>query len=84
MRGFTLALRQLADRAEHSFANVRLDGAVEPADSRAAARAFATELSRLVAGSTASSTAGSAGQQPAAAAPSAPVISANRPIEITV
>ncbi|MFM2164136.1 MAG: hypothetical protein RL325_573 [Planctomycetota bacterium] len=77
MRGFTLALRQLADRAEHSFANVRLDGTVEPADPRATARAFATELSRLVAASQAARTATEDG-------PIQPVISANRPIEITV
>ena len=75
MRGFSTALRQFADRADHAFAQVRLDPALVEVDARSIARTFATELSRLT-------------PMPSvgAAAPErteAPIISANRPLEIT-
>lgn len=83
MRGFSTALRQLADRAEGAFANVRLDPALVEVDARSIARSFATELSRLApmpkaeADSSASADRASQSVEP-------PVISANRPIEITI
>lgn len=47
MRGFSLALRQFADRADHAFVQVKLDPALVEVDGKNAAKAFATELSRL-------------------------------------
>jgi chromosome segregation ATPase len=47
MRGFSIALRQFADRADQAFAQVRLDPALVEVDAKSAARVFATELSRL-------------------------------------
>ena len=90
MHGFTLALRQLADRAERSFAEVRLERALAPSgrepaeafDPRSAARVFATELSRL--GTSPSAPSDSVVEGMAARSTGSSVISANRPIEISV
>ena len=83
MRGFSTALRQLADRAEGTFTNVRVDPALVEVDARSIARSFATELSRLApmprVEDDGSGSAGATGQST-----EAPVISANRPIEITI
>lgn len=83
MRGFSTALRQLADRAEGAFANVQVDPALIEVDARSIARSFATELSRLAPMPRV--------EPDASRLPSgeptvseAPVISANRPIEITI
>ncbi len=88
MRGFSSAMRQFADRADHAFALVRLDPTLAPFDARQIdpkdlARSFATEVSRL-----------GAHTRPAAApsslAPAAvefefcSVISTNRPLELGV
>jgi hypothetical protein len=61
MRGFSLAMRHFADRADHAFLNVRLDPALLDPSSTAAvagaaasdaapadAKSLATELSRLM------------------------------------
>lgn len=77
MRGFTLALRQLADRAEHSFANLRADSLAAPQDARATAEAFAAELSRLVASNP------NRDRLRHGPTEGGPVISANQPIELT-
>lgn len=75
MRGFSTALRQFADRADHAFAQVRLDPAHVDLDARSAARTFATELSRL----TPMPTVATIGLD----RPAVPIISANAPLEIT-
>lgn len=80
MRGFSLALRQFADRADHAFVQVKLDPALVEVDGKSAAKAFATELSRL----------GTLPKLPVQVAgqprqyESAPVLAANRPMEIDV
>jgi len=79
MRGFSLALRQFADRADHAFAQVRLDPALVEVDAKSAARVFATELSRLGAlpAMPANDDAGS-GRKPGV------VIAANRPLDLSI
>jgi chromosome segregation ATPase len=79
MRGFSLALRQFADRADHAFAQVRLDPALVEVDAKSAARVFATELSRLGAlpGLPANEHAGSGRESGA-------VIAANRPLDLSI
>ncbi len=79
MRGFSLALRQFADRADHAFAQVRLDPALVEVDAKSAARVFATELSRLgpLPAMPANDDAGS-GRKPGV------VIAANRPLDLSI
>lgn len=79
MRGFTLGLRQLAERADRAFETVAVDPAlVVETDPRSIARSFATELSRL----------GLSGTSPRATSPAPeaaranPVISSNQPLEL--
>ncbi|MEY4118802.1 MAG: hypothetical protein RLZZ116_2130 [Planctomycetota bacterium] len=83
MRGFSTALRQLADRAEGAFTNVKLDPALVEVDARSIARTFATELSRLAPMPKVPSEGLASHSQPSQQA-EAPVISANQPIELTV
>ena len=83
MRGFSTALRQLADRAEGAFANVRLDPALVEVDARSIARSFATELSRLAPIPKAEATGGLPADRTSESVEQ-PVISANRPLEITI
>ena len=83
MRGFSTALRQLADRAEGAFADVRVDPALVEVDARSIARTFATELSRLVPMPRTDSDREAEGGS-SQRADAAPVISANRPIEISI
>ncbi len=80
MRGFSLALRQFADRADHAFVQVKLDSALVEVDGKSAAKAFATELSRL--GTLPKLPVQVAGQP--RQCESAPVLAANRPMEIDV
>ena len=89
MRGFSSALRQLADRAEGAFANVNVDPALIEVDARSIARSFATELSRLapmpqVDTDAPARTSAARGVRAATGTQDTPVISANQPIEITI
>lgn len=84
MRGFSTALRQLADRAETAFANVKVDPALVEVDARSIARSFATELSRLSPMPSVEAAKGSVAANAPLDVLEAPVISANRPIELTI
>ena len=98
MRGFSLAMRHFADRADHAFLNVRLDAALLDPSAQAVAgdaasastamvdaKALATELSRLTqraAAQAATPASRPVSQPPIVSARLTAVVAANKPLEI--